>query len=240
MTALIDLDAYCREVEAFAALAEDFLERASFIRLGDAARDLRTLVGNGIANCTWRTDKPIEFRASTRYDGPSKTHHETSFSLGFALEFRRPARIKRRITVWHIEHASTHVSLKRPHDGGALDFHFDYKNALQWGPQLHCQVNECIGKLPIPRLLATTFLPTDCADMMLCELHHEDWLKRQRSSTRDTSLIRDAQQHRTMAYVSDISKKWSGERASTRVTMLQDYTAAVVGLPDSRGRVPAL
>lgn len=238
MNVLIDLDAYHPEFEAFSALAADFVDKSSSLHLADVARDLRTGIDQNQAEWTWSTRSDILFKASTSYDGPGRTHADTRFALGFTCTFSRPARVRKSCTVWKLTSAATHVSIRRDRDGGFLAFHFDYKNRNQWGPQVHFQVSETIGRLPIPRLLTTAFLPTDCADVMLAELHRDEWRRRQHegSSSRNVSVLRDAQEKRTISYLRDIESMWNSDHKSTRFTMLQDYTATLKALPDWRGR----
>jgi len=240
VTVLIDLASYLDEVEAFLALADGFIERASVPRVQEAVRDLKTGIELGEREWTWCTRNDVLFRASRHYDGPNKAHADTTFELGFTIQFRRLKSTKKRSTVWSIANGSTRVTVRK--GDRELPFHFDYKNSSQWGPQLHFQVHERIGDLAIPRICSTAFLPTDCADLMLAELHHEDWRATQAagSNSRHVGLIRDAQENRSRAYIEDVARLWrDGARSRTRLTMLQDYTASVVGLPDHRGRVAA-
>jgi len=239
VSARIDLAAYAQELEAFAALAEDFVDRSSTLRLSDVVRQLQTGVGLGTRRWSWETRANIVFRPSTAYDGPGRVHAETWLELGFKLDFTRPASVRRQVTVWEVESAATHVRLHK--QGGDMSFHFDCKNDQQWGPQLHFQVSEAMGNLPIPRIASAIFLPSDCADLALAELHHEEWRRLQAAGTsaRHVSVIRDAQEYRTMSYLRNIDAFWKGSRASTRVSMLQDYTASSITLPDQRGRTAA-
>ncbi len=238
MSVLIDLDAYHREVEAFASLADDFVDKASSLQLTEVAKGLRTGIDQGRAEWSWMTRSNIVFRASTAYDAPGKSFPDTRFELGFTCAFWRPAKTRKACNVWKLQTAATHVDIIRDEGDGRLSFHFDYKNTNQWGPQIHFQVSEQVGDLPIPRLVATAFLPTDCADLILSELHHEEWRKLQfaSKSKADVSVLRDAQEHRTMGYLRDIASLWSADRAYTRFTMLQNYTSRLTALPDQRGR----
>lgn len=238
MSVLIDLDGYHREVEAFASLAGDFVDKASSLQLTEVAKNLRTGIDQGRAEWSWTTRSNIVFRASNSYDAPGKEFPNTRFELGFTCSFLRPAKTRRSCTVWKLDTAATHVSIVCEESDGRLYFHFDYKNANQWGPQVHFQVSEQVGNLPIPRLVTTAFLPTDCADLILSELHHEEWRKLQfaRGSQANVSVLRDAQEHRTMSYLRDIAALWNDDRAYTRFTMLQDYTSRLKALPDQRGR----
>jgi hypothetical protein len=239
LSARIDLAAYAQELEAFAALAEDFVDKGSTLRLTDVVRELRTGVDLGNRRWSWATRTNIVFRPSTAYDGPGRVHGETWLELGFRFDFTRPANVRRQVTVWQIESASTHIRIHK--EDGESSFHFDCKNAQQWGPQLHFQVAEDQVNLPIPRLVSAIFLPSDCADLALAELHHEEWRRLQAAgaSARHVSVIRDAQENRTMTYLRNIEALWKGSVASTRICMLQDYTASFVTLPDHRGRTAA-
>ena len=238
MSALIDLAAYSQEVEAFVALAAEFVDKNSALRLADIERDLNTGVGAGAAKWSWETRDTILFQPSTAYDGPGKAHVETFLELTFKFVFERPVRVRKRSTVWKIASAATHLLIRK--EGGGLPFHFDYKNSGQWGPQLHFQVAETLGGLPIPRIPSPTFLPTDCIDLALAELHHEDWRRRQAAgaNSRHVSLIRRAQENRTKTYLRNIASLWDGDTSCTRVCMLQEYTATVTALPDQHNRTP--
>ena len=144
--------------------------------------------------------------------------------------------MQKRVSVWQIANGATHLTIRK--DGGNLPFHFDSKNPKQWGPQMHFQVSEALGNLPIPRIMSPIFLPSDCADLALAELHPEEWRRFQAAgnSSRHVSVMRDAQEHRTMSYLRNIGTIWLSNRTSTRVCMLQDYTANSFTLPDQRGR----
>ncbi|MDP3859497.1 MAG: hypothetical protein Q8Q73_17210 [Stagnimonas sp.] len=239
MTVLIDLADYLGEVEAFAALADDFVDKSSALRLSDVVRDLKTGIDLGAATWSWQTRQDIVFRPSQAYDGPGRAHIDTWLDLGFKCDFARPKSVQKSKTAWEIVGSATHVTIRK--NDGHLPCHFDYKNGGQWGPQLHFQVSENVGNLPIPRIPSTSFLPTDCADLILSELHHEEWRQLQAAggSSRHVSVIRSAQEHRTKAYVENIANMWRGDTKSTRVCMLQNYTATVAALPDRHGRLVA-
>jgi len=236
LSVLIDLDDYLGEVEAFAELANDFVDKSSALRLTDIVRELKTGIDLGQSEWSWETKKDIVFRPSQLYDGPGRRHIDTWLKLGFRCEFVRPKQVKKAKTIWNIATTATHVEIYK--NDGRMPCHFDYKNDRQWGPQLHFQVSESIGNLPIPRILSMSFLPTDCADLLLAELHHEEWRRLQAagSSSRHVSVIRDAQEHRTKAYIENIANLWHGDKKSTRICMLQNYTATVEALPNCRGR----
>lgn len=234
---LLNLADYAEEVEAFAALADDFIDATSALRLNDVARELRNFVDAGTHNFTWQTHADIVFRKSNNYDGPGRVHNDTNLEVGFTCEFSRPANTARRCRVWRILRSATHIALSK--DGGQLRCHIDYKNPGQWGPQVHFQINEAAenGNLPIPRIPSLAFLPTDCADLALSELHPEEWKKVQASGamSRHMSLVRSSQERRSLAYIADIRRKWDEDRQMTRISMLQDYTANVGGFLDSHG-----
>jgi hypothetical protein len=236
MSVLIDLADYLEEVEAFVALAEEFVDKSSALRLSDVKRELKTGIDFGQSEWSWETREDILFRPSRLYDGPGRTHVDTWLNLGFKCDFIRPKSVKKSRTVWEIVGSATHVTISK--DDGHMSCHFDYKNRGQWGPQLHFQVSEDIGNLPIPRILSPSFLPTDCADLILAELHPEAWRQLQAAGTssRHVSVIREAQEHRTKTYVENIANMWRGDTKSTRVCMLQNYTATIAALPDRRGR----
>ncbi|ESW95650.1 hypothetical protein X769_28270 [Mesorhizobium sp. LSJC268A00] len=236
MSVLIDLAEYLGEVEAFAALADDFVDKRSALRLTDVVRELKTGIDLGQPEWSWQTREDIVFRPSRLYDGPGRVHVDTWLRLGFKCDFYRPKSVKKATTIWAIVGSATHVTISK--DNGNMPCHFDYKNNQQWGPQLHFQVSENLGNLPIPRIPSTAFLPTDCADLVLAELHHEAWRQLQAagSSSRHVSVIREAQEHRTRAYVENIASFWRGDTKSTRVSMLQNYSATIAALPDRRGR----
>jgi hypothetical protein len=235
----IDLSAYLGEFEAFSALADNFVDKSSTLRLAEVVGDLKTGVTRGLAKWIWETRADIVFRPSTIYDGPGRNHAETWLDVRFKCKFVRPQTVKRAVSVWEISNAATHLRIRK--QDGDLPFHFDYKNRRQWGPQMHFQVSEALGNLPIPRILSPIFLPSDCADLALAELHPEEWRRLQAAgnSSRHVSVIRDAQEHRTLTYLRDIGTLWASSNASTRVCMLQDYTATPVTLPDWRGRTAA-
>lgn len=236
MSVLIDLADYLGEVEAFAGLADDFVDKSSALRLADIVRELKTGIDLGQPEWSWQTRDDIVFRPSRLYDGPGRTHVDTWLKLGFKCDFYRPRSVRKAATVWAIVRSATHVTISK--DDGNMPCHFDYKNDAQWGPQLHFQVSEDLGNLPIPRIPSASFLPTDCADLLLAELHHEEWRQLQAagSSSRHVSVIREAQEQRTKAYIENIASLWRGDTKSTRVCMLQNYTATVSALPDRRGR----
>lgn len=238
MSVLIDLDHYADEVSAFAALASDFVGATSTLRLEEVARQLRQSVDTGSHHFVWETRDPVIFRPSHLYDGPGREHSAASLSLGFKCEFRRRTSTSRKCRVWQVERSATHLAIAK--EVGRMRFHIDYKNADQWGPQIHFQVDEldALGNLPIPRIPSISFLPTDCADLGLSELHPEEWRRVQSSGnmSRHMSVVRSAQEARTLAYVGDIRRQWDGDRRTTRVCMLQDYTAGALGLPDRHGK----
>jgi hypothetical protein len=237
MSVLLDLAQYSDEVEAFAGLADDFVDAASALRLNDVARELRNFVDAGTPSFTWQTRADIVFRPSNLYDGPQRQHTDTSLAIGFACEFSRPVSIPRRCRVWRVVQSATHLALSK--DGGRLRFHIDYKNAGQWGPQIHFQIDEApdIGNLSIPRIPSLSFLPTDCADLGLAELHPLEWRQVQASMAMNhhMSVVRTAQERRSVAYVNDIRRQWKDDTRATRICMLQDYTAKIDGLPDRHG-----
>lgn len=220
-------------------LAGEFVDKSSALRLAEIQRNLNTGVRAGVPRWSWETRGDILFRPSTAYDGPGKAHVETFLELAFKIEFERPARVRKKSTVWKIANTATHLVIRK--EGGRLPFHFDYKNPGQWGPQLHFQVAEALGGLPIPRIPSTAFLPTDCIDLALAELHHEDWRRRQAagSNGRHVAIIRRAQENRAKTYLRNIASLWDGDTSSTRICMLQGYTATVAALPDQHDRTPA-
>ena len=242
MTVLLDLVDYADEVEAFAGIADEFVDAGSALKLKDVARELRNFVDTGTSSFVWQTPGEIAFRSSRLYDGPGREHTQTDLRIGFTCEFRRPVKTRKKCRVWQAVQAATHVTLEK--DGGQLRFHVDYKNVGQWGPQIHFQIVESdeTGNLCIPRMPALSFLPTDCADLALAELHPEEWRKVQASGakSRHVSIVRSAQQARVLAYLGDIGRQWEQDRLTTRVSMLQDYTAALSGLPDRHGNEPRL
>lgn len=238
MNAAFDLGQYADEVDAFAELAEPFVDATSALRLEEVGRELRTLVEAGTPVIDWQTRQNILFRPSNAYDGPGRRHDDTWLELGFQCRFERPARTRRKCKTWKIVRVATHLTLRKV--AGQLSCHFDYKNAGQWGPQIHFQVKETAenGDLPIPRIISTSFLPTDCADLGLAELHPESWRKLQASGrmSHHTSVVRTAQEQRSLAYLADIRKQWNDDTKATRISMLQDYTSNVSSLPDRLGR----
>lgn|GEM_PF-2987851 len=237
MSVFLDLAHYADEVQAFAGLADDFIDGASALRLNDVSRELHALVEAGASSFTWQTRSEIVFRPSNLYDGPQRQHTDTSLAISFTCEFWRPTKTPRRCRVWKVIHSATHLTLSK--DGGQLCFHIDYKNASQWGPQIHFQIEEApeTGNLPIPRLPSLSFLPTDCADMGLAELHPLEWRRVQASMAMNhhMSVVRTAQERRATAYVADIRRQWDDDSRATRICMLQNYTANIGGLPDRHG-----
>ncbi len=214
------------------------MAKHSSLTLIDILRDLRTGIQLGRPSWCWQTRENIVFRSSTAYDGPGRNFGETWLEMGFVCKFTRPVKAKKRATAWEIRSTETHLRICR--DTDVLPCHFDYKNSGQWGPQLHFQVSEELGNLPIPRILSGAFLPTDCADLVLSELHHEEWRRHQAASAHEhnMSIMRNAQEHRTMCYLQNIAGLWRGDRRSTRVCMLQDYTSTLASLPGHSGRAP--
>jgi len=235
----IDLAAYAAELEAFSSLADDFVDKGSSLRLTDIHRQLRSGIDLAKSRWTWETRENIVFKPSTTFDWPDRHFPETRFELGFKFVFKRPANVGRKVTVWQIENAATHIKIAK--NGCELPFHFDYKNPGQWGPQLHFQVSEELSDLPIPRIPSPIFLPSDCADFLLAELHYVEWRQLQASgdSQRHVSVIRNGQEYRALVYLKNIGSIWGDDRGSTRICMLQDYTASVTSLPDHRNRMPA-
>jgi len=238
LSAAFDLGQYAEEVGAFAELAESFVDATSALRLSEVARELQGFVAAGNPVIDWQTRQNIVFRHSNLYDGPGKHHRDTSLELGFECRFERPARTKKKCKVWNIGRVATHLTLKK--EERRLSCHFDYKNAGQWGPQIHFQVKETEenGFLPIPRIASLSFLPTDCADLGLAELHPEAWRKLQSSGamSHHTAIVRAAQEQRSLVYLADIAKQWNDDKKATRICMLQDYTSNVRSLPDRHGR----
>lgn len=233
MTDFIDLRAYLKEVGAFSRLAEIFVDKASSLRLADIERDLSRHIDASQPSFRWNTRAAIKFKASTKYDGPTKTHRPTHFSLSFNCVFTRPDRVRKGCAAWFLSNSEVHVEIERD-DVSPFKVHFDYKNPEQWGPQMHFQVSEDIVRIPVPRIPTGAFLPTDCADLMLAELHPTDWQVRQHqaASKPDVAVIRDGQEYRTISYLKDIAKQWE-RREFTRFSMLQNYTSSVGALPIS-------
>lgn len=234
MSARIDLEAYAGEVKAFSALAEKFVPHSSVPALRRLEQDLRAGISRANSSWTWSTIQEVVFKPSGKYDAPGKPK-PAHFSLGFECVFTRPAGVNQKKCgpVWEISHGSTHVKVERE-DKPSLELHFDYKNIGQLGPQLHVQVAESqTGGLPIPRLVAMAFLPTDCADIMLCELHPTDWERHQRAGGNqwNVTAVRNGQEKRTMAYLNDIHTQWKSDVKQTRFSALQSYTAKVAMLP---------
>lgn len=242
MSVLLDLVDYADEVEAFAGLADEFVDAASALRLSDIARELRNFVDAGTPSFIWQTHADIVFRPNNLYDGPGRHHADTSLEFGFSCEFSRPIKTPKKSRVWKVVRSATHLALAK--DGGCLRFHFDYKNAGQWGPQLHFQVDETPenGNLPIPRMPSLSFLPTDCADLGLAELHPQEWRQVQasRAMNHHMSVVRSAQESRSVTYVNDVRRQWDDDRRATRICMLQDYTAKITGFPDRHGNEASL
>ncbi len=239
MTARIDLEAYADEVKSFIALAEKFVPRLSVPALKRMEQDLRAGISRAGSSWTWSTAQAIAFDTSSQYDAPGKKPKAAKFTLGFECAFERPANanVKKCGAVWGVLHSSTHIKLERE-DNACIELHFDYKNSGQWGPQLHMQVSESqTGGLPIPRLVSPAFLPTDCADIMLCELHPTEWEKHQRagSSQYHVKVVRDGQEHRTFAYLNDIHSQWKSDGKRTRFSSLQTYSAGLAALPSHNG-----
>lgn len=239
MTARIDLDAYAEEVKAFSDLAENFVPRASTPGLKKMEQDLRTGISRASADWTWFTAQEIAFRSSGQYDALGKKPRPAHFTLSFECAFTRPANVnvKKAGAVWQVRHASTHIRVARD-DGASLELHFDYKNAGQLGPQLHLQVAESQTRgLPIPRLASPAFLPTDCADIMLCELHPLEWERHQRAgnSQWNVAVLRNGQEHRTVAYLTDLHSQWKSDLKRTRFSTVQTYSAGITALPAHNG-----
>ncbi len=240
MTALIDLEAYAEEVASFCALAETFVARESAPALNRIVDDLRAGIAKALPKWTWSTPKPIHFQPSSQYDSPGKKPRSAHFTLGFECSFNRPQKVNKKPgAVWAVAHTATHIKVER--DDNALHcLHFDYKNANQLGPQLHIQVSEAnTGGLPIPRLASAAFLPTDCADVMLCELHPDAWEKRQRAGNNQwhVGVVRDGQEHRTVAYLNDIASQWRADIKRTRFSLIQAYTSTVPSLPSHKNKL---
>ena len=237
MSVLIDLGAYLKEVGAFSRLAETFVDKASSVRLAEIERDLSRHIDTPQSTFSWSTREAIKFEASTKYDGPTKTHRPTHFHLSFNCAFTRPGRARKGCAVWFLSNSAVHVEIERD-DVPRFKVHFDYKNPKQWGPQMHFQVAEDSVGIPVPRIPTGAFLPTDCADLMLSELHPTDWQLRQHqaASNADVAVLRDGQEYRTISYLKDIAKKWES-REFTRFSMLQGYTSSVGALPISRDHV---
>lgn len=238
MSVLIDLAAYSLEVDAFVSLAESFVDKNYSARLADIGDELKRGIDRGSAEWVWSTRHEIRFRPSRVYDGPSRVNADTWLTFGFECVFTRPTNEPRKSDVWRIRNCATRLHLA--HASGGLPCHIDYKNVDQWGPQLHFQLSEDVCNLPIPRLLSPSFLPTDCADLALAELHHLEWRQKQAQGASGPlmSIIRNGQEHRALSYLRDIRMHWERDRRATRVSMLQDYTATLTALPDHRGRVP--
>ncbi|MDP9916736.1 hypothetical protein J2W24_002383 [Variovorax boronicumulans] len=237
MSVLIDLDDYLKEVQAFARLADSFVDKTSSMHLSDVVGDLTRHIDAAQPNFTWSTRAPVKFNPSTEYDGPGRTYAPTHFLVSFSCAFTRPAKkVAKGCTVWVVTNSAVHVEIHRAEER-AFKMHFDYKNPNQWGPQMHFQVHEEDVLFPVPRIPTGAFLPTDCADLMLSELHTEEWKRHQHKSTSsaDVSVLRDGQEFRTLSYLKDIAKKWE-DKQFTRFNMLQRYTSSVVALPTSRNR----
>lgn len=235
MSVLIDLGAYLKEVEAFARLAGSFVDKTSSMHLSDVVRELTHHIDAAQPQFAWSTRAAVKFNPSIKFDAPGKTHQPTYFLLSFKCEFNRPSRVAKRCAVWILSNSAVHVEIHRA-ETAAFKMHFDYKNPKQWGPQMHFQVHEEGVVFPVPRIPSGAFLPTDCADLMLSELHPEEWERLQHKSTADVSVLREGQELRTMSYLMDIAKKWE-DKQYTRFNMLQRYTSSVVALPTSRGRL---
>lgn len=231
MTTKIDLERYASEVEAFIRLADDFVDKASTLRLDHVLRALRAQIDSRASPLFWSTEREIVIRSSEYYDGPGKKHLKTDLSISFDCVFLRDANADRKDTKWGINRISTHLSLKK--DGYELPFHFDYKNSEQWGPQVHFQVSEILCDIPIPRLLSNVCLPTDCLDLMLSELHPVEWQETQQAGRNNVymSKVRTAQENRILAHINELKRLWEDDKRTTRVNMLQNYTSALSVLP---------
>lgn len=240
MTLAIDLAQHLAEVKAFNNLASTFVDKKSANTLDSLVRTLELGIGQGRETWTWQTDHPIEFGPSTSYDAKGKSMPKTWACLTFKCVFERPSEQRRKPdSVWRIDNSSVHVKMARE-DQDFLSCHFDYKNASQWGPQLHVQLAEGDHRFPIPRLPSSIFLPTDCADLILSELMPEAWERHQRrgSASADVSMLRRAQEQRAMSMVGDIKGQWAKDNRTTRVSMLQSYSPTVKGLPNHLGTIP--
>jgi len=227
----IDLEKYTVEMAAFIELAEDFVDKSSTLRLTHVLRDLQIKVDERTPRLHWSTDREIIIRSSEYYDGPNRKHLKTELSVTFDCVFLREEGTKPKVPMWEIDRISTHLRLKK--NGYELPFHFDYKNSDQWGPQIHFQVSENLCDLPIPRLLSNVCLPTDCLDLILSELHPVEWQTVQLAGNNRTHIarVRNAQESRILAYISELKQLWDGDKATTRVNMLQNYTSKLSALP---------
>lgn len=237
MSDLIDLGVYLREVEAFSRLAKSFVDKTSSLHLADVVSDLTHHIDAAQPSFSWNTRAAVKFTPSTKYDGPTRTHQPTHFHLSFSCAFTRPARAAKRCKVWSLSNSAVHIEINRE-DVPPFKVHFDYKNPDQWGPQMHFQVHEDDVGFPVPRIPTGAFLPTDCADLMLSELHPTEWEQLQHKSTSkaDVAVLRDGQEYRTLSYLRDIAKKWEN-KDFTRFSMLQSYTSSVGALPISRDQL---
>jgi hypothetical protein len=230
----IDLVKYAVEFAAFVELAETFVDGSSALRLDDALRQLRLQVDDRKSRLAWATEREITIKASTEYDGPNRTFPQTYLKCGFNFMFGRDIEAPRADPTWRIERAATHIKLLK--DGYEYPFHFDYKNMVpepQWGPQAHFQVAEGLCDFPIPRLPTTVFLPSDCLDLILAELHPVEWRTTQKRGENRAHLasVRKGQEARTLAYVAEIRRIWEQDKSVTRVVMLQNFTSSLNLLP---------
>ncbi len=149
MTALIDLDSYADEFDAFLALVREYLEPQSSPLLEGLARDLRIGAAKDVDTWTWQSREELRFRESTDYDSCKKKHNDAiSLGVSFSLVFSTPSRPRRKSRTWRIERGSTHVSIWKA--GQRSRFRLDYKNVEQWGPQLHYQIDEDLWGHPVP------------------------------------------------------------------------------------------
>lgn len=227
----IDLQSYLDEVSAVAKLSERFLEADGLAAMKQAVDDLSVPVHSGQPKFTWQTKDtlPIRFTSSSTYDGKKAHLPAMRLKFGFVCKFARPQNTPRKgpeLRLWSIEMAVTHV--RWCEDGGAerMHCHFDLKNTGQYGPEYHFQVAENGPRPAIPRLPVACFLPTDCLDLALSELHPVDWSKHQATMTFQRQILMKAQRARLEHSARDVTRFWDELKgAQTPISALQGYTS---------------
>lgn len=227
----IDLFHYTEEVDAFSKMASGFLAAGAGKAVSDAVSSLQTPVRGGVDRIPWETPKarPIPFRMSKSYDGANSNDEPLFLTFAFDCIFSRPVNTHRprpERSFWNVERAVTHFRWCDGAGNEKMASHFDLKNTGQLGPEYHYQVAENRNRLAIPRLPSVCFLPTDCLDFALAELHPREWPQYQATKQYERDLVRRAQRARLAYSASEVTRFWdTTQSVQTPISALQRFTS---------------
>ena len=229
---LINLREYATELEYWLDAFGPFIASESLPALRNLQRELEDGRDNYRPRFDWKLPHPILTNVADRYDGPDRSPHGIRLGWQFTSSFSATADSRRR-HIWSVDSMVTHIKVYSAEDNSEiLHFHVDLKNRDQLGPHVHMQLSEHYlkdkGRIPlaIPRFPSAALLPTDCFDLVLCEVFPFSW-PRSQSGSRGLATLRQGQQCRFVAMSQALVQEWRKSPRKTPIAALQNC-----GFPD--------